>query len=144
MSATVTAHVCTVSLNPHAPVLTITAPNGKVCLINLDRARKLGLTLAQMDLLSKVREAAGATVELTIPEMKVLVSIRDKQGAATQGPAKGVQRKTVQATANGTDLGTNGTGNSSDEVGRAEAEVKRLQRAAKKLSGDVYMLIYDI
>jgi hypothetical protein len=76
---------------------------------------------------------------MTVPEMKVLVALRDKQG-----PVKQVQQRTVHATANGVAQRTRVVGNGQGEVSKAEADLKRLERAAKTLAGDVYMLIYDI
>jgi hypothetical protein len=137
VTATPTTHVCTVTLVGR--VVTVTAPNGKACSIDLIRARQLGLTLSQLDLLDKVRNAAGQTLDLTVPEMKVLVALRDKQG-----PVKQVQQRTVVATANGVDRRTRMASNRQDEVSNVETELKRLERAAKTLAGDVYMLIYDI
>jgi hypothetical protein len=137
VTLTPTTHTCTVILNGR--VITVTAPNGKACSIDLIRARQLRLTLSQLDLLDKVRNAAGQTLDLTVADMKVLVTLRDKQGAVNQ-----VQRRTVHATANGVDQRTRAVSNGQGEVSRAEAELKRLERAAKTLAGDVYMLIYDI
>jgi hypothetical protein len=137
VTATPTTHTCTVTLQGR--VVTVTAPNGRTCEIDLIRARQLGLTLSQLDLLDKVRNAAGQTLDLTVPEMKVLVSLRDKQGAVKQ-----VQQRTVVATANGVDQRTRVVSNSQGEVSKAEADLKRLEKAARTLQGDVYMLIYDI
>jgi hypothetical protein len=137
VTATPTTHTCTVTLNGR--VVTVTAPNGKACSINLIRARQLGLTLSQLDLLDKTRNAAGQTIDLTVADMKVLVQLRDKQGAVNQ-----VQQRTVHATANGVDRRTRMASNGQGEVSRSEADLKRLERAAKTLAGDVYMLIYDI
>jgi hypothetical protein len=137
LNATPTTHVCTVTLAGR--VVTVTAPNGKACSIDLIRARQLGLTLSQLDLLDKARNAAGQTLDLTVPEMKVLVALRDKQGAVSQ-----VQQRTVVATANGVDQRTRVVGNGQGEVGKAETDLKRLEKAARTLQGDVYMLIYDI
>jgi hypothetical protein len=137
VTLTPTTHTCTVTLNGR--VVTVTAPNGRTCEIDLIRARQLGLTLSQLDLLDKTRNAAGQTLDLTIPEMKVLVTLRDKQG-----PVKQIQRRTVHATANGVDQRTRVVSNGQGEVGKAETDLKRLERAAKTLAGDVYMLIYDI
>jgi hypothetical protein len=137
VNATPTTHVCTVTLAGR--VVTVTAPNGKTCKIDLIRARQLGLTLSQLDLLDKARNAAGQTLDLTVADMKVLVALRDKQG-----PVKQVQQRTVHATANGVDQRTRVVGNGQGEVSRAEADLKRLEKAAKTLAGDVYMLIYDI
>jgi hypothetical protein len=137
ITLTPTTHVCTVTLNGR--VVTVTAPNGRTCEIDLIRARQLGLTLSQLDLLDKVRNAAGQTLDLTVADMRMLVALRDKQGAVKQ-----VQQRTVHATANGVDQRTRAVGNGSGEVNKAEADLKRLEKAAKTLAGDVYMLIYDI
>jgi hypothetical protein len=137
ITATPTVHTCTVTLNGR--VVNITAPNGRTCEIDLIRARQLGLTLSQLDLLDKARNAAGQTLDLTVAEMKVLVALRDKQGAVNQ-----VQQRTVHATASGVDRQTRVVGNGQGEVSKAEADLKRLEKAAKTLQGDVYMLIYDI
>jgi type II secretory pathway component PulM len=59
ITATPTTHTCTVTLNGR--VVTVTAPNGKTCSIDLIRARQLGLTLSQLDLLYKTRNAVIAT-----------------------------------------------------------------------------------
>lgn len=136
VSATPT-HTCTVTLAGR--VVTVTAPNGKACSVDMVRARQLGLTRLQLDLLDKVRNAAGQNISLTIPEMKVLVALRDKQGAVKQ-----VQQRTVHATANGVDQRTQVASNGQGEANRAEADLKRLEKAARTLQGDVYMLIYDI
>jgi hypothetical protein len=137
VTATPTTHTCTVTLNGR--VVTVTAPNGKACSIDLIRARQLGLTLSQLDLLDKTRNAAGQTFDLTVADMKVLVQMRDRQGAVKQ-----VQQRTVVATANGVDQRTRVVGNGQGEVSKAEADLKRLEKAARTLQGDVYMLIYDI
>jgi hypothetical protein len=137
VSTTPTTHTCTVTLEGRA--VTVTAPNGKTCKIDLIRARQLGLTLSQLDLLDKVRNAAGQTLDLTVADMKVLVALRGKQGAVKQ-----VQQRTVHATASGVDRQTRVVGNGQGEVSRAEADLKRLEKAARTLQGDVYMLIYDI
>jgi hypothetical protein len=137
ITATPTTHTCTVTLNGR--VVTVTAPNGKTCSIDLIRARQLGLTLSQLDLLYKTRNAAGQTLDMTVLEMKVLVALRDKQGAVKQ-----VQQRTVIATANGADQRTRVVGNGQSEVCKAETDLKRLEKAARALQGDVYMLIYDI
>jgi hypothetical protein len=88
ITATPVTHTCTVTLTGR--VVTVTAPNGKACSIDLIRARQLGLTLSQLDLLDKVRNAAGQTLDLTVADMKVLVALRDKQGPVNQ-----VQQRTV-------------------------------------------------
>jgi hypothetical protein len=137
ITATPTTHTCTVTLDGR--VVTVTASNGKSCSIDLIRARQLGLTLSQLDLLDKARNAAGQTLDLTVADMKVLVALRDKQGAVKQ-----VQQRTVHATANGVDQRTRVVSNGQGEVNRAEADLKRLEKAARTLAGDVYMLIYDI
>jgi seryl-tRNA synthetase len=137
ITATPVTHTCTVTLTGR--VVTVTAPNGKACSIDLIRARQLGLTLSQLDLLDKARNAAGQTLDLTVTDMKVLVALRDKQGTVSQ-----VQQRTVHATANGVDRRTRMASNRQDEVSNVETELKRLERAAKTLAGDVYMLIYDI
>jgi hypothetical protein len=137
VTLTPTTHTCTVTLSGR--VVTVTAPNGKTCEIDLIRARQLGLTLSQLDLLDKTRNAAGQALDLTVADMKVLVALRDKQGAVSQ-----VQQRTVHATARGVDRQTRVASNGQGEVSRAEADLKRLEKAARTLQGDVYMLIYDI
>jgi hypothetical protein len=96
--------------------------------------------LSQLDLLDKVRNAAGQTLDLTVADMKVLVQLRDKQGAVNQ-----VQQRTVHATANGVDQRTRVASNGQGEVGKSRGRTEEAgDGLPRPLQGDVYMLIYDI
>lgn len=118
-------------------ILTILAPNGKDCKINLNLTDNAGLTSEEQSLVYGLEDEK--TADLTAAEMRSLVSIREKT-TKVNNMTGNFANKTVVATVAQTINRTNyGAGETAEE-----RSIDRMVNAAKKLNEKISMLIYDI
>lgn len=135
MTTTMTSKItfaCTITKTGN--ILTVLAPSGRDCKINLGLLDNAGLTSDEQSLVYGLEDEK--TADLTAAEMRSLVSIREKINKLVN---KAMPQQAAQHAAQGISNRTVGVGSI-----QAERNIDQMSRVFKTLKGDMWKLDYDI
>lgn len=138
MNSTAKTYACKIEKTNN--ILTVTAPAGEKCIIDLSSTDDASLSSDEQGLLYSIEDEAEAA--LSIPQMRVLVSIRSKINKVKSAPAmeKAIQQSAQHAAV----MVERASFRDSRAVDQVEREVEVLDKIAKSLTGDVWKIDYDI